>query len=140
MLDGGRKVRRDYFDAVQQLEPVDAIILEIIALRPMGPDHNAAYRFIEQKRIGGSVSSDDYEISLEKLERLGCIRVKGIAGPPILAAFGRGLRARACGRMSTSRSPFQREHQGSWVVKRGNVGWVPCGISRATLGSPYKSP
>jgi hypothetical protein len=41
MLDGGKRVRRDYFDAVRQMEPTDAIVLEI-ASRRQKPDSNFA--------------------------------------------------------------------------------------------------
>src|SRR5271157_4986006 len=37
MLDGGRKVRRDYFETVRQMEPADALLLTIVA-RPTTTD------------------------------------------------------------------------------------------------------
>ena len=116
MVDGGKRVRRDYFEAVRQMEPIDALVLHIISQRPnpnsdekMAAD--ADVQFIHQHRMQRGISPDDYAIARSKLVKLDCVFERQpvpiparavFAGPPqpkeyppSLTAFGRGLLA-AC--------------------------------------------
>jgi hypothetical protein len=116
MVDGGRRVRRDYFDAVRQMEPMDALVFDIIARRP-NPHSNeivtadADVRFIEHQRMELGILPDDLAIAVAKLVKLGCVFERHPipifpnaassgppeprAYPPSLTPFGRGLLA-AC--------------------------------------------
>ena len=87
MLDGGRKVRRDYFEAVRQMEPVDALVLDRVS-QHSGPGADWTVIGADLQRLG--FSSDDMTIALDKLVTLHCVVL-----PPRLTAFGRGLLA-AC--------------------------------------------
>jgi hypothetical protein len=87
MIDGGRKVRRDYFDVVRQMEPFDALLLDLVG---RGPD-NTGERFNipdlerEIERLG--VAPNECEITLRKLTQLGCAEGR----TPVLMPLGRGL-------------------------------------------------
>jgi Abortive infection alpha len=113
MIDGGRKVRRDYFEAVRQMEPVDALVLDIIARRPnpnsaadgampTGEDvrvWSIDSEFIDREGMRLSIQPDDMVIARANLSKLGCIVNWGggpnVKRPPDLTAFGRSLLA-AC--------------------------------------------
>ena len=97
MLDGGRKVRRDYFEAVKQMEPSDALLLDIISRRrqsledAMVPlDANGFVirsNNIARKLAERGVSANEQLISVAKLQNLNYVNSTGIG----LTAFGWGL-------------------------------------------------
>lgn len=95
MVDGGRRVRRDYFETVRRMEPMDAVVLDIISRRP-NPHTNEMGAvqvdrdFFAWERQHVSMSADDWIISIDKLDRLGCVKPDR-AAVPSLTAFGRGL-------------------------------------------------
>ena len=107
MVDGGRRVRRDYFEAVRQMEPLDAVVLDIVSRRPnagVDPSADVAMtqvtaqgwqtdtQFILEERRQRSISDDDFAIAKEKLARLSCIsNWPEPQRTPALTAFGRGL-------------------------------------------------
>ena len=115
MVDGGKRVRRDYFDAVRQMEPIDALVLNIISRRPnVHSDEkfaaDADVQFMEHERSLVGMTRDDQDIAVSKLMKLDCVFVRQpiiAAGavvqvpsqpreyPPSLTPFGRGLLA-AC--------------------------------------------
>ena len=118
MVDAGTRVRRDYFEAVRQMEPLDAAVLDVIArrLNPHSdevPAAEADNRFIEQERSRLDISPDDLAIALSKLVKLDCAFMRQVIRsppgstvqgppqpseyPPSLTPFGRGLMA-ACKR------------------------------------------
>jgi hypothetical protein len=86
MLDGGQKVRRDYFEAIANMEPTDARVFEILARHLSQSD-------IDIEIQKHSISQNDYLISIDKLHRLNCINQ--IYQPAALTPFGHGLLA-AC--------------------------------------------
>ncbi len=86
MLEGGRKVRRDYFDAVRRMEPVDALYLQVVAGAPLDPSGSSLMG--EANRAG--IDSTDQAIAEIKLVQLACMKP---APWPALTAFGRGLLA-----------------------------------------------
>jgi len=49
MLDGGRRVRRDYFDAVRQMEPSDALVLDLMGRNTRLSDSEFVLEFTGQK-------------------------------------------------------------------------------------------
>jgi hypothetical protein len=101
MLDGGKKVRRDYFEAVRQMEPVDALVLDVIArrLNPRATEDVTLWQmendFIDRERVKLAILPDDMVIARRKLAKLDCIENWEGRRPPDLTAFGRGLLA-AC--------------------------------------------
>ena len=105
MVDGGGRVRRDYFAAVREMEPLDAIVLGIIARRPNShSDTIEAQRtdlaFFQTARHDHGIYRDDWDTATEKLVGLRCIHKRtwtGVAGGwvPDLTPFGKGLLA-AC--------------------------------------------
>jgi hypothetical protein len=96
MVDGGRRVRRDYFDVVRQMEPADAQLLVIIGgLDPaITPDQRAEAMNGEVAKRG--LSKTDVEISIGKLRFLECVESRGSGSnnPAVthwLKPLGRGL-------------------------------------------------
>jgi hypothetical protein len=85
MLDGGKRVRRDYFEAVRKMEPVDAMVLDMVGRHP-GSGAIWGVLDADLQRLG--FSPNDLTISLDKLESLHCLM-----RPVQLTAFGRGLLA-----------------------------------------------
>jgi hypothetical protein len=88
MVDGGRRVRRDYFDAVRQMEPVDALVLDIIGCAHRDTGAHEIEPMIAQQLANRAISTDDYAIALLKLKKLDCVNDQW---PPRLMPFGRGL-------------------------------------------------
>lgn len=97
LVDGGRRVRRDYFDAVRQMEPLDATVLDVVARRPNeGTGDSERLRmdmvFIDQERQRLGASHDDFAIATGKLVKLDCLTPPGpTVRPHSLTPFGRGL-------------------------------------------------
>jgi hypothetical protein len=88
MVDGGKRVRRDYFEAVRQMEPVDARLLDLIRRFPPateGGRNVALFDAIEKAGIG----QPDLPIGIQKLSKLECVVSK--PGGPVLMPFGKGL-------------------------------------------------
>lgn len=76
MIDGGKKVRRDYLDVVRRLEPLDVIVLNIIRL-PLPATANANHpnawqNFREETRNAIGLGLDEWLVSVKKLVELGC--------------------------------------------------------------------
>jgi hypothetical protein len=65
MVDGGRKVRRDFFSAVQRMEPADAVIL--VLLRGEISD-------FQRERTSRGFTDVDVDVSLSALKKLDCAR------------------------------------------------------------------
>ena len=96
MVDGGRRVRRDYFDAVRQMEPLDATVLDVVARSPnQGASDSEMLRiaiaFIEQERQRLAIPYDDLAIATGKLVKLDCLTPPRPHYPASLTPFGRGL-------------------------------------------------
>lgn len=85
MLDGGRKVRRDYFEAVRHMEPADAVLLRVI-LEVQPPAAEKAALIISRARESG-LSDNEWQVSLGNLVHLRCCR----EAPIVLTPFGSGL-------------------------------------------------
>jgi hypothetical protein len=86
ILDGGRKVRRDYFAAVRQMEPADALALDI-AHRCTLPDVDRV-SWIVREFLSAGLAERDLYISMEKLRSL---NVASPLGSFTLSQFGLGL-------------------------------------------------
>jgi hypothetical protein len=96
MVDGGKRVRRDYFDAVRQMEPLDATVLDVVARSPnQGAGDSEMLRiaiaFIEQERQRLGIPYDDLAIATGKLVKLDCLTPPRPHYPASLTPFGRGL-------------------------------------------------
>jgi hypothetical protein len=68
MLDGGVRVRRDFIETLRQLEPFDALVLDIFARFPRSDTMNVDGRsinakFVEEEKRNIHISEDDYSIS-----------------------------------------------------------------------------
>jgi hypothetical protein len=100
MVDGGKLVRRDYFEAVRQMAPVDAVVLDIVSRRPNTHSHEAVAQqadtqFFDAERAARGLPLNEWNISLSKLTRLDCVAMPRLPQLPELTPLGRGLLA-AC--------------------------------------------
>ncbi len=92
MLDGGRKVRRDYFEALRHMEPVDALILKLVHCQPEEGGLEGMMQFRNQELLKFGVPQNDALIAITKLDKLGCVTLHpGQFWPRFLAPFGIGL-------------------------------------------------
>ena len=91
-LDGGRKVRREFFQTLRQMEPPDAALLEVFPLVPAQPQNEtqdgALQRLLSERTGPGGA---DVHLSLHALEKLGCLRLPSIYWT--FTPYGRALRA-----------------------------------------------
>lgn len=89
MINGGRGVRRAFFDTVKNLEPVDAIVLRTI--RDMTPSGVSNSRLEEEVRKK-NISPTELLVSLRALDELKCIEWKTErAMAPQIVPYGRVL-------------------------------------------------
>ena len=76
MIDGGRKVRREYLEVVRKLEPVDVSVLNIYRLplpSTANSNHpNARQSFHRDKRSEIGLGEDEWLVSVKTLVELGC--------------------------------------------------------------------
>ena len=92
MVDGGRKVRRDFFEAVKRMEPADALILTVaseIWPRVQGNTAAMASQIRDRGRQLG-MSDNDVQISIDALVALRCFWLNS-SNQPIVTAFGSAL-------------------------------------------------
>jgi hypothetical protein len=96
-IDGGGKVRREFFETLRQMEPIDAVVLEVLQGNP-GADqagNNAtAIDIAVRNRPGGALPPVfDVQISLEALQNLRC----ALSAPTkwVISPYGRAF-LRAC--------------------------------------------
>lgn len=89
-MDPGRsaQVRIQFIEAVKQMEPLDALMLQELS---QNITHHPNSRDFCAKKFG--VSSDQIEVSIGNLIRLGCVMSAGVTAPANagLVAFGRAL-------------------------------------------------
>ncbi len=90
-LDGGRKVRREFFETLRQMEPPDAVLLEVFPRAPaqsQNETQEVALQRLFSDRMGHGGA--DMHLSLHALEKLGCLmRSLYWTSTP----YGRALRA-----------------------------------------------
>jgi len=86
MIDGGRKVRRDYFMLLHQLEPADVLALDIMMRIGVGYTNDSRNAFFGAERKHLDISEVDFEIAANKLDQLGLLQSRR---PTVLA---KGLR------------------------------------------------
>lgn len=90
MVDGGKKVRRDYFAVVQEMEPIDAWVLATVSRQPADKGDEACVAYVQSELSQTSISLNDFWISVRKLHVLGCL--PSPTGYPVrLEPFGTGL-------------------------------------------------
>lgn len=96
MLDEGNRIRRDFIETARQLDPFDALVLDIHARLPNKGIMNTAAltvgrSFISKEKASNGISEDNYDISIEKLQKINCINKQALS----LSAYGRAFVA-AC--------------------------------------------
>jgi hypothetical protein len=95
MLDGGKRVRRAFFDTVRQMEPMDAKFLwEFYRLEEQGRPLEALSQepmwiILHRLLVPSSFTDDEFTVSAESLIGLKCIQTGK------LTSFGKAL-LRAC--------------------------------------------
>ena len=105
MTDKGRRVRLEFFNVVRQMEPLDTIVIRLIAHPNIWQRHpnsatpfeTAGSREMIQTFVDKSYGfdPDSTQISFDALDNLKCIIRSPVNGHASLTAFGRGLLA-AC--------------------------------------------
>jgi hypothetical protein len=106
LLDHSKKVQKDMIAAVKKFEPIDAIVLKIVAGMPNPTQADNISRqnnrqYLNSGRQPVSIFSDEWEVSLKRLQKLDCISLWAAqpgdppSGMPNTTAFGRQLLA-AC--------------------------------------------
>lgn len=92
-IDRGTKVRREFFETVRQMEPLDALILQELSPgnnKGQGLSHDEITRRLkEEHKI--QVHSLDINISLRSLVRLGCISESVGVAKQSVVAYGLAL-------------------------------------------------
>lgn len=96
-VDGGAKVRREFFETVKNMEPIDALILEtfdhltVARPNPATKQIPAIATLIVPKGIQVGLNNINIQIALEALQKLGCANTTTV-GPWHLTAYGRAFR------------------------------------------------
>ncbi len=89
MVDGGGKVRRDFFDAVKRMEPADAFVLnamgEIVA--PGNVEVRQALNRLHDAGTNAGISQMGMAVSLDALVTLRCFALND-SGRHVLSPFG----------------------------------------------------
>ena len=95
MVDDGKRVRRDYLEALRQMEPVDALVIDVISRNPnrgssdlMAIQENI--RFAEQEQVRLGIAANEWAIASGKLFQLGLLSNAHL-GPPAATPFGMGF-------------------------------------------------
>jgi len=70
MVDGGKRVRRDYFEAVRQMEPTDALLLEIVRGLPAS---SSTWGEAASEASRRGLDQNECSISRAKLTKLECV-------------------------------------------------------------------
>jgi hypothetical protein len=104
-IDGGVKVRREYIDLLSQLEPVDAVVLQVVAEIPSpsrwldGNEGRLNSDFLAEQRRAKHIDDDTWAVSCRTLGEVGCIEaginLGAVAMHPRTTPLGRMLLA-AC--------------------------------------------
>jgi hypothetical protein len=79
-------VRRSFIEIVQQMEPIDARVIEKLAEKAQW-DPNARDAFAQMF----NTTPDQIEVSLEHLAKLGCVETRGGKAGAVFTAMGREL-------------------------------------------------
>lgn len=107
MMDGGRKVRRAFFETLRKLEPTDALVLEIygkIAKDTLMKVQGEYDRFISDERERLHISELEWDLSVVALGDAG-LGDGGHPGPPMLTLYGTAFLSACC----TPREPAHPE-------------------------------
>ena len=102
MVDEGRKVRREFFDLLRQLEPSDAIVLNLLGhpplwQRPLDPNEAVVHVARKQQFVLAAeslgLSAAGLEVSLDALGRLHCVKLipSGFETVPALTPMATAL-------------------------------------------------
>ncbi len=99
-LDGGKRVRRAFFDALRHMDPVDALVLDLNIRRPNGHTSDSGAQQHDSQWIVDQLSKSgfgqhDFSISIEVLQSLNCLaRIRSTILYPV-TPFGMAL-SEAC--------------------------------------------
>jgi hypothetical protein len=95
MLDGGNRVRRDFFDVLAKMEPADAAVLDFAErLRREIQMGDAAGNLVDQIHSSATalhLSNNDVGVSIDALVRLGCFVIPGTLATLRVTPFGIAL-------------------------------------------------
>jgi hypothetical protein len=106
MVDQGKRVRRDFFETLRQLEPEDAVLLETVRGFPYQGDPSDAAgekgkiknrTFLQESLAQRQLGEDRVVLSIATLRRMLCIAFPGLNVAPSelprarLTSFGREL-------------------------------------------------
>jgi hypothetical protein len=97
-IDGGTKVRREFFETVKNMEPIDALILEtfdhptVANPNQMTGQISAIANLITPKGIEGGLNNVNVQIGVEALQKLGCLGKGSNISPWALTAYGKAFR------------------------------------------------
>ena len=96
-VDGGTKVRREFFETVKNMEPIDALILEVFdspAVSNGSPTTQiptiASQIIVKGIQVG--LNNVNVEISLEALQKLGCLARAQSHHPWYMTPYGKAFR------------------------------------------------
>jgi len=90
MVDGGRLVRRDYFETLRRMEPQDAVTLDIMNRVPR--DRLVAVPFMTSERNVKGLAGENWDISISALVELRCLsQFSVLHGYSPISAYGKGL-------------------------------------------------
>jgi len=93
MIDGGHKVRRDFFDTVKRMEPIDALLLRACYLAPKMPNTDALHMDIVADQMTSCLKRPfgplDQDVSVEALVSLRCLKTSAMA--TFLSQYGESL-------------------------------------------------
>ena len=92
-IDGGRKVRTTYVDAVRKLDAQDAVLLTVFREgEAIVKAHGMHANFnLSVLAAGKGLDRRDMDISIDVLIQLGLVRHNAGANPHVLTPFGSGL-------------------------------------------------
>jgi hypothetical protein len=90
-VDGGRKVRREFFETIRGMEPADACVFQIICdLTEVRHGAAAMREDVEQQLRGTNLTLLEAQVSFEWLQRNRCVEPRG-EGNRALLPYGRAL-------------------------------------------------
>jgi hypothetical protein len=82
--DGGRKIRRAFFEILAKMEPIDAAMLEEVAWVEIKgnvhPDWRARERFLARAAAKWKISANAIELTINVLIDLKCLQTREVVG------------------------------------------------------------
>jgi hypothetical protein len=93
-MDGGRKVRRDFFDAVKRMEPADAWVFDamskFLVVGSVREDLGVSMERLRPLANEAGIPGIGVDVSIDTLVAVNCFR-RNQYGQPMLTPFGSAL-------------------------------------------------